>query len=187
LKSVLTQYNNIHDKVFHNSTLWKRKVKVTYLLHLRVVLVLTMVISRPHHLRHQWSQISTFVSLNHIHRHTSFKSSYVHIQVFQNLHHNTMKLLQALEPFQLERPIVEIGSEDWLAACRTIQQWKLVRCGLHNSAAKTGSLPPTQFSSENCFVAEATISAANVTLLQPTRFRQRMLIHCRKLNSGSES
>ena len=29
-----------------------------------------------------------------------------------NLHHHTMKLLQALEPFQLGRHIVEIGSED---------------------------------------------------------------------------
>jgi hypothetical protein len=170
--------------------LWKRKVKVTYLLHLRVVLVLTMVLSRPHHLRHQWSQISIFVSLNHIHHHTYFKSSYVHIQVFQILHHHTMKLLQAFESFLPGRPIVEISSKNWLAAGRTIQQWKLVRCGLHNSAAKTGLLPPTQFGSEICFTTGATISAVNATLLQPPRFQQRMLICCiccRKLNSDSES
>jgi len=33
---------------------------------------LSIVQSRPHHLRHQWLQISTFVSLNHIHHHTYF-------------------------------------------------------------------------------------------------------------------
>jgi hypothetical protein len=130
---------------------------------------------------------------------TSFDSSqrpfppwiaHIHIQVFQNLHHNTMKLLQAFESFLPGRPIVEISSKNWLAAGRTIQQWKLVRCGLHNSAAKTGLLPPTQFGSEICFTTGATISAVNATLLQPPRFQQRMLICCiccRKLNSDSES
>jgi len=88
-------------------------VQVTYLLHLWVVLVLTMVQSRPHHLRHQWSQISTFVFLNHIRHHTYFKSSYVHIQVFHILHHHTMKLLLAFKSFLPRRLIVEIGSENW--------------------------------------------------------------------------
>jgi hypothetical protein len=78
-------------------------VETTYLLHLQVVLILTMVRSRPHHLRHQWPQISTFASLNHIHHHTYFKSSYVHIQVFHILHHYTMKLLQAFECCSLQR------------------------------------------------------------------------------------
>jgi hypothetical protein len=159
---VLTQYGNIHDKVSHNSTLWKRKVKVTYLLHLRVVLVLKMVRSLPRHLKHQWSQISTFVSLNHIHHHTYFKSSYVHIQVFHILHHHTMKLLQAFESFMLGRLIVEIGNENWLAVGRIVRQQKLIRCKLCNSAVKTSSLLAPQF-------------------------RQWMLIRCRQLSFGSES
>ena len=46
---------------FINQSYDKRKVKVTYLLYLRVVLVLTMVRFRLHHLRHHWSQISIFV------------------------------------------------------------------------------------------------------------------------------
>jgi len=95
-------------------------VQVTYLLHLWVVLVLTMVQSQPHHLRHQWSQISTFVFLNHIRHHTYFKSSYVHIQVFHILHHHTMKLLLAFKLFLPRRLIVEIGSENWFAADATI-------------------------------------------------------------------
>jgi hypothetical protein len=147
-----------------------------------------MIRSRPHHhLRHQWSQISTFVSLNHIHHHIYFKSSYVHIQVFHILHHHTMKLLQAFESFLSWRPIIEIGSENWLAAGRTVRQQKLVRCRLCTSTAKNSSLQAAQFSSENCFAASTTISVANATSLQPTRFRQRMLIHYRQLNSGSES
>jgi len=103
-------------------------VQVTYLLHLWVVLVLTMVQSRPHHLRHQWSQISTFVFLNHIRHHTYFKSSYVHIQVFHILHHHTMKLLLAFKSFLPRRLIVEIGSENWFAASCPIQQRELFRC-----------------------------------------------------------
>jgi hypothetical protein len=153
---VLTQYGNIHDKVSHNSTLWKRKVKVTYLLHLK------MVWSLPRHLKHQWSQISTFVSLNHIHHHTYFKSSYVHIQVFHILHHHTMKLLQAFESFMLGRLIVEIGNENWLTVGRTVRQQKLIRYKLCNSAVKTSSLLAPQF-------------------------RQWMLIRCRQLSFGSES
>jgi hypothetical protein len=70
----------------------------------------------PHHLKHQWSQISTWLSLNHIRHHTYFKSSYVHIQMSHILHHHTMKLLLAFKSFQPRRPIVEIGSENWFAA-----------------------------------------------------------------------
>ena len=106
----------------------KKKVQVTYLLHLWVVLVLTMVQSRPHHLRHQWSQISTFVFLNHIRHHTYFKSSYVHIQLFHILHHHTMKLLLAFKSFMPKRLIVEIGSENWFAAGCPIRQRELFRC-----------------------------------------------------------
>ena len=108
---------------------WKRKVQVTYLLHLWVVLVLMMVQSRPHHLRHQWSQISTvvFIFLNHIHHHTYFKSSYVHIQVFHILHHHIMKLLLAFKSFLPRRLIVEIDSENWFAAGCPIRQRELVR------------------------------------------------------------
>jgi hypothetical protein len=137
-------------------------VKVTYLLHLWIVLVSMMVQSRPYHLRHQWSQISTFVSLNHIHHHTYFKSSYVHIQVFHILHHHTMKLLLAFKSFLPRRPIVEINSENWFAAGCAMRQRKSVRCGATISAAKTGLLQPT------CF------AAANATSLQTTQFRQRV-------------
>jgi len=120
-------------------------VGTTYLLHLRVVLVLTMIRSRPHHLIHQWPQISTFASLNHIHHHTYFKSPYVHIQVFHILHHHTMKLLQAFKSFLPGGSIVEN------------QQRKLFRCSPHNLATKTGSLQATYFGSKNCFTAGHTI------------------------------
>jgi hypothetical protein len=155
------------------------KVKVTYLLHLWVVLVLTMVQSRPHHLRYQWSQISTFVSLNHLRHHTYSKSSYVHIQVFHILHHHTMKLLLGIKSFLPRRPIVEIGSENWFVVGSPFgsENWFAASC---------------QFCSENCFAAGATISTAKTGSLQPTCFvatnhnfaaghtiRQRMLIRCR--------
>jgi len=134
----------------------KKEVQVTYLLHLQVVLVLTMIQSRPHHLKHQWSQISTCVSLNHSRHHTYFKSSYVHIQVSHILHHHTMKLLLAFKSFQPRRPIVEIGSENWFAAgyqCGSetgfLQAANLsTKTGslqAANSVAKTGSLQTTQF------------------------------------------
>jgi len=187
-------------------------VQVTYLLHLRVVLVLTMVQSRPHHLKHQWSQISTWVSLNHICHHTYFKSSYVHIQVSHILHHHTMKLLLAFKSFQPRRPIVEIGSENWFAAgCQFIsenwfaagckfgsenwfaaetqfQQRMLIRCSRHS------------FGSESQIRCRTSHSAANANSLRTTQFRQRitifaaehtiwqrMLIHCRRHSFGSES
>jgi hypothetical protein len=41
-----------------------------------------------------------------------FKSSYVHIQVFQILHHHTMKSLLAFQSFLPRRPIVEFGNEN---------------------------------------------------------------------------
>jgi len=100
-------------------------VQVTYLLHLWVVLVLTMVQSWPHHLRHQWSQISTFVFLNHICHHTYFKSSYVHIQVFHILHHHTMKLLLAFKSFLPRTLIVESDSKNWFAVGCPIRQREL--------------------------------------------------------------
>ena len=81
--------------------------------------------------KNQWSQISTFVSLNRIRHHTYFKSSYVHIQVFHILHHHTMKLLLAFKSFLPRRPIVEIDSENWFAAGCLIRQRKLVRCSQH--------------------------------------------------------
>jgi len=178
----------------------KRKVKVTYMLHLRVVLVLTMVWSRQHHLRHQWSQISKFVSMNHIHHHTYFKSSYVHIQVFHILHHHTMKLLQTFGSFLAGRPIVEINIENWLAACRKIQKQKQVCCGLHNSAEKNyfaaGCTIRQQklfrcwrhnFSSECYFVAANTFSAVNANSLQQLNSDNESQIRCRQYNFNSES
>ena len=156
-------------------------MKVTYLLHLRVVLVLTMVQSRPHHLRHQWSQISTCVSLNHIHHHTYFKSSYIHIQVFHILHHHTMKLFLTFRSFQPRRPIV--GS---LQAA--------------NSAAKTGFLQAPQFwqwitnSMQNTsfgrgcqFAGEDTASTANHNFAVEHTILQRMLFRCSRHSFGSES
>jgi len=188
-------------------------VKVTYLLHLWIVLVSMMVQSRPYHLRHQWSQISTFVSLNHIHHHTYFKSSYVHIQVFHILHHHTMKLLLAFKSFLPRRPIVEINSENWFAAGCAMRQRESVRCRLRNAAARIGSLRRHNISSENWFAAanmfcsskcyfatNNSISAAshkftahNTTSTMNHNFavehtiRQRILIRCRKLNFDSES
>jgi len=134
-------------------------VQVTYLLHLWVVLVLTMVQSRPHHLRHQWSQISTFVFLNHIRHHTYFKSSYVHIQVFHILHHHTMKLLLAFKSF-LPRE----------AYCRNRQR-ELVRCRLPNSTARTGSLQAANLAAKTILLPAASSTA----------------ICCRQLHIGSES
>ena len=129
-------------------------MQVTYLLHLWVVLVLTMVQSRPHHLKHQWSQISTFVFLNHIRHHTYFKSSYVRIQVFHILHHHTMKLLLAFKSFLPRRLIVEFGSKNWFAA---------------------GS----QFGSEKWFVAGCPIRQRELFhCRQP--IRQRELFRCRQ-------
>jgi len=153
----------------------KRKVKVTYLLYLWVVLVLTMVRSRQHHLRHQWSLISTFVSLNHIRHHTYFKSSYVHIQVFHILHHHTMKLLLAFKSFHPGRPIVEIGSENYFAIGCAIRQQKLVHCRFPNSAAKTILLLAPQF-------RQWMLLRCSQHVLQ-----QWMLRRCRQLNFNSES
>ena len=142
-------------------------MQVTYLLHLRVVLVLTMVQSRPHHLRHQWSQISTFVSLNHIHHHTYFKSSYVHIQVFHILHHHTMKLVLAFKLFLPRRPIVEIGSKNWFAAGGPIRQRELVRC----------RLPVRQRKLHRCW--RHSFAAQRTT-------RQRILIRCSQQKFDSD-
>jgi len=148
-------------------------VQVTYLLHLRVVLVLTMVQSRPHHLKHQWSQISTWVSLNHIRHHTYFKSSYVHIQVSHILHHHTMKLLLAFKSFQPRRPIVEIGSKNWFAVgCQFGSEAGFLPAA--NLIAKTGSL-------------QAANSSAKTGSLQTTQFRQQMLIRYSRHSVGNES
>ena len=148
-------------------------MQVTYLLHLRVVLVLTMVQSRPHHLKHQWSQISTWVSLHHIRHHTYFKSSYVHIQVSHILHHHNMKLLLAFKSFQRRRPIIEIGSENWFAAgCQFGSKAGFLQAA--NSSAKTGSL-------------QAANLAVKTGSMQPTQFRQRMLIRCSRHSFGRES
>jgi hypothetical protein len=149
-------------------------VKITYLLHLRDILVLTMVWSRPHHLRHQWPQIIiTFASLNHIHHHTYFKSPYVHIQVFDILHHHTMKLLQAFKSFLPGWSIVENQQQNWFAADHIIRQWKLIRCRPYNSVVKSGLLQAAQFGSDNWFAVGPTI-------------RHRKLFRYRHLNLGSE-
>jgi len=135
-------------------------VQVTYLLHLWVVLVLTMVQSRPHHLRHQWSQISTFVFLNHIRHHTYFKSSYVHIQVFHILHNHTMKLLLAFKSFLPRRLIVEISSENWFDAGCPIRHENCVAAG-SQFGSDTCFAAGSQFGSKNYFAAGAIISATN--------------------------
>jgi len=147
-------------------------VQVTYVLHLWVVLVLTMVQSRPHHLRHQWSQISTFVFLNHIRHHTYVKSSYVHIQVFYILHHHTMKLLLAFKSFLPRRLIVEIGSENWFAAGCPIRQRELVHCRqpIRQRELVRCRLPIRQRELFRC--------------RQPVR--QRQLFRCRRHNFGSK-
>jgi hypothetical protein len=134
---------------FINQSYDKRKVKVTYLLYLRVVLVLTMVRFRPHHLRHHWSQISIFVFFfNHIHHHTYFKSSYVHIQVFHILHHHTIKLSQAFESFLLGRPIIEVGNKTDLQSATQFSSENWFAAAI-------------QFGNENCFAASTSISVAN--------------------------
>jgi len=92
--------------------------------------------------------VTTFVFLNHIHHHTYFKSSYVHIQVFHILHHHTMKLLLAFKSFLPRRLIGEFGSENWFAVGSQF--------GSENCFAAR-----SQFGSENCFAAGATISTAN--------------------------
>jgi len=159
-----------------------------------------MVQSRPHHLRHQWSQISTFVSLNHIRHHTYSKSSYVHIQVFHILHHHTMKLLLVIKSFLPRRPFVEIGSENWFAAGSPFgsENWFAAGSsfGSENcfaadaiiSTAKTGSLQPTCFAAANATLLQTTQFRQRVTnSLQTIQLRQRMLIRCRQLSFGSES
>jgi len=131
-----------------------------------------MVQSRPHHLRHQWSQISTFVFLNHIRHHTYFKSSYVHIQVFHILHHHTMKLLLAFKSFLPRRLIVEIGSENSFAAGCPIQQRELFRC----------TQPIQQRELFRC-----TQPIRQGKLLRCTQpIRQRKLFRCWRHNFGSK-
>jgi hypothetical protein len=121
-------------------------------------------------------------------------SPYVHIQAFHILHNNTMKLLQAFKSFLPGGLLQKIGSETdsslatqfssknlYNVGC-TVRQRKLVRCRLHTLAAKTGSLPASQFGSENCFTTVITISAANTLLvanansLQVTQFRQQITL-----------
>ena len=76
------------------------------------------------------NQYNCIFFFNHIHHHTYFKSSYVHIQVFHILHHHIMKLLLAFKSFLPRRLIVEIDSENWFAAGCPIWQRELVRCRL---------------------------------------------------------
>jgi hypothetical protein len=171
-----------------------------------------MVQSWPHHLRHQWSQISKFVSLNHLRHHTYSKSSYVHIQVFHILHHHTMKLLLGIKSFLPRRPIVEIGSENWFAVGCPIRQRKLVRCRLpiqqrklfrswrHNFSSKDWFAAANMFCGSECyfatdnsistashkFAANNTTSAATTNPLQNTELRQRITISLQDTQFGSE-
>jgi len=107
------------------------------------------------------SQISIFASLNHIHHHTYFKNSYVHIQVFHILHYHTMKLLQAFKSFLTRESIVEN------------RQWKLVRCWPHNSAAKLIHCTPHN-------------SVTKIVSLQALQFRKWMLLRCSQHIFSSE-
>ena len=157
-----------------------------------VVLVLTMVRSRPHHLKHQWSQINTFVSLKHIRHHTYLKSSYVHIQVLHILHHRTMKLLLAFKSFIPRRPIVEIDSKKWFAVGCLIRQWKLFRS--YFAAANTFCASKCYFIADNSisaashkFAAKNTTSVANHNFTIEHTIRQLILICYRQLSFDSES
>jgi hypothetical protein len=154
-----------------------------------------MVQSRPHHLRHQWSQISTVVFilfLNHIHHHTYFNSSYVHIQVFPILHHHIMKLLLAFKSFLPRRLIVGIGSENWFAAGAQFGSENWFACGLPNSAARIGS-PRAASSAARIapllapqFRCTTHNSAANIISVQEVQLRQRNRISLRNTQIGSE-
>ena len=110
----------------------------------------------------KWSQINAFISLNHIHQHICFKSSYFNIQVFHILHHHTTKLLQSFGSFMPERSILEIGNGNWFTTGCTIWQRK------------------------KCFTIGCTVSAVSATSLPSTHLWQRLLTCCRQLNSGSE-
>jgi hypothetical protein len=175
-------------------------VGTIYLFHLRVVLVLIMVRSRPHHLRHQGPQINIFASSNHIHLYTYFKNPYIHVQVFPILRHHIMKLLQAFKSFLTGESIVES------------RQQKLVCCRPQNLSAKTASLHALQFrqrmllrysqhtfsskhwfATDNLvlavnhkFAADNTTSAANGNSLQTINFQQWMLILHMQHNFGNE-
>jgi len=140
-------------------------VETTYLFNLRFVLVLMMVRSRPHYLRHQ-CQISIFESSNHIHHHTYFKNPYIPIQVFHILHHHTMKLLQTFNSLQA----AQLGNENWFAVGCTLRERKLIRCRHFN------------FGSE-CYLAAAnTLSATNANSLHGTQFRQWIAISLQSIH-----
>jgi len=155
-----------------------------------------MVQSRPHQLKHQWSQISTVVFilfLNHIHHHTYFNSSYIHIQVFPILHHHIMKLLLAFKSFLPRRLILGIGSENWFAAGCPIRQRELHRCWRHSFAAQRTtrqriSLRCRRFScgNETEFRCATHKSATNINSLQQVQLRQRNRISLRNTQIGSE-
>ena len=156
------------------------------MLHLQVVLVLTMVRSRPHHLRHQWSQINTFVFLNHIHHHTYFKGSYVHIQVFHILHHHTMKLLQAFESF-LPEGLLQKSAVKTDSLQAVLRQRKLFRCQCNNFGSECYFGAANTFLTMNANSLQTTQFRQLVTIsLQTTQPRQRTLICCRQYNFGSE-
>jgi hypothetical protein len=118
--------------------------------------------------------INSFASSIHIHHHTYFKSSYVHIQVFHILHHHTMKLLLAFKSFMPRRPIVEIGNENWFTAGYQFGSENCFAADTTISTAKTGSLQPTHF------------AATNATSLHPTQFQQRITISLQDTQFGSE-
>jgi len=143
-----------------------------------------MVQSRPHHLRYQWSQISTVVFilfLNHIHHHTYFNNSYVHIQVFPILHHHIMKLLLAFKSFLPRRLIVGIGSENWFAAgC----QFGSENC---TAVGATVSLHNAQLGSEYHFAAGGSAAAAKQNFAAQHTNRQRISNRCRRFSCGSET
>jgi endonuclease/exonuclease/phosphatase family metal-dependent hydrolase len=64
--------------------------------------------------------------------------------------------------FLLERSILEIGNENWFTAGYTIRQQK------------------------NCFTTGCTVSAMSATSLPSSHSWQRLLTHCRQLNSSSK-
>jgi hypothetical protein len=67
------------------------------------------------------------------------------------------------------------------------QQWMLIRCRQFNFDSEHWFAADNSVSVVNHkFNADNTLSAANADSLQTTRFRQRMLSHCRQRNFGRE-
>ena len=107
------------------------------------------------------------------------------------------EIVTSIKSFQLRRPIVEIGSENWFAAgCQFGNEVDFLQAAnsatktgslqVANSAAKTGSLQAANSSVKTGSLQVAN-SAAKTGSLQPTQFWQRMLIRRSQHSFGRES